>query len=87
MQIIRNDSDIIITDDEGRVTGWSYKKDARTEDYRNLVNAGLYVMQRSAVDEIEKIQEAKGEDKVDLEKDTQLARALEVLRSFPVLDR
>lgn len=63
------DSDIIITDDENRVTGWSYKKDARTEDYRNLVNAGLYVMQRSAVDEIEKIQKTKGEDKVDLEKE------------------
>lgn len=63
------DSDIIITDDESRVKGWSYKKDARTEDYRNLVNAGLYVMQRSAVDEIEKIQKTKGEDKVDLEKE------------------
>lgn len=63
------DSDIIITNDENRVIGWSYKKDVRTEDYRNLVNAGLYVMQRFAVDEIEKIQETKGEDKVDLEKE------------------
>lgn len=63
------DSDIIITDDESKVTGWSYKKDVRTEDYRNLVNAGLYVMQKAAVDEIEKIQSAKGEDKVDLEKE------------------
>ena len=63
------DSDIIITDDESRVTGWSYKKDVRTEDYRNLVNAGLYVMQRSAVDEIENVQAKKGEDKVDLEKE------------------
>ena len=63
------DSDIIITDDESKVTGWSYKKDVRTEDYRNLVNAGLYVMQKAAVDEIEKIQKTKGEDKVDLEKE------------------
>ena len=63
------DSDIIITDDESRVTGWSYKKDARTEDYKNLVNAGLYVMQRTAVDEIETIQKTKGENKVDLEKE------------------
>lgn len=63
------DSDIIITDDKSRVTGWSYKKDVRTEDYRNLVNAGLYVMQKSDVDEIEKIQKTKGEDKVDLEKE------------------
>lgn len=63
------DSDIIITDGASRVTGWSYKKDVRTEDYKNLVNAGLYVMQKSAVDEIEEIQETKGEDKVDLEKE------------------
>lgn len=63
------DSDIIIADGESKVTGWSYKKDVRTEDYRNLVNAGLYVMQKAAADEIEKIQRVKGEDKVDLEKE------------------
>lgn len=63
------DSDIIITDDASRVIGWSYKKDIRTEDYKNLVNAGLYVMQKSVVDEIEKIQRKRGEDKVDLEKE------------------
>ena len=63
------DSDIIITDDENRVTGWSYKKDVRTEDYKNLVNAGLYVMQKSATDAIEKLQVAKGVDKIDLEKE------------------
>jgi histidinol-phosphate phosphatase family protein len=63
------DSDIIITDDESRVTGWSYKKDFRTDDYQNLVNAGLYVMQRSVADKIEKIQQTKHEDKVDLEKE------------------
>lgn len=63
------DSDIIVTDDENRVTGWSYKKDVRNEDYRNLVNAGLYVMQKAAVDEIERVQRVKGEDKVDLEKE------------------
>lgn len=63
------DSDIIITDDKSRVIGWSYKKDVRTEDYKNLVNAGLYVMQKAVVDEIDKIQAIKGEDKVDLEKE------------------
>ena len=63
------DSDIIITDDNSRVIGWSYKKDVRTEDYKNLVNAGLYVMQKAVVDEIDKIQAIKGEDKVDLEKE------------------
>ena len=63
------DSDIIIIDNEKRVTGWSYKKDPRDKDYRNLVNAGLYVIQREAVDEITKIQYKKAEDKVDLEKE------------------
>ena len=63
------DSDIIITDDNCRVIGWSYKKDVRTEDYQNLVNAGLYVMQKTVIDEIEKSQATKGEDKVDLEKE------------------
>ena len=63
------DSDIIIVDDDDRVSGWSYKKEVRTEDYRNLVNAGLYVMQKDVVEEIEKVQTLKSEDKVDLEKD------------------
>ena len=63
------DSDIIITDYENRVIGWSYKKDVRTDDYRNLVNAGLYVMQKTAVNLIEQIQKENAVDKVDLEKD------------------
>lgn len=63
------DSDIIITDDAGRVTGWSYKKDIRLDDYRNLVNAGIYVMQKAVVGAIEKIQNNREEEKVDLEKD------------------
>lgn len=63
------DSDIIISNEQNRVIGWSYKKDVRTSDYANLVNAGLYVMDKSFVDRIERIQEIKGEDKVDLEKE------------------
>ncbi len=63
------DSDIIIINDEYRVTGWSYKKDPRTKDYRNLVNAGLYIMQRETVNEIAEIQLRKADDKVDLEKE------------------
>lgn len=74
------DSDIVITDDENRVTGWSYKKDIRTKDYRNLVNAGLYVMQKIAVDEIERVQIAKDEDKVDLEKEI----IIPLIPSFPI---
>lgn len=63
------DSDIVITDNNDRVTGWSYKKDIRTEDYKNLVNAGLYVLEKEVVDSICQIQMTKGEDKVDLEKE------------------
>ena len=63
------DSDIIIANEKNRVKGWSYKKDARTNDYRNLVNAGLYVMNKAVVNEIEQIQKSKSEDKVDLEKE------------------
>lgn len=63
------DSDIIIADDTDRVIGWSYKKDVRLDDYKNLVNAGIYVMQKAVVCEIEKIQGSKGEEKVDLEKE------------------
>lgn len=63
------DSDIIIIDQDSCVTGWSYKKDVRTFDYRNLVNAGLYVMQKEIVKEIASIQEQKNNDFVDLEKE------------------
>ena len=63
------DSDIIITDEQDRVIGWSYKKEIRYTDYRNLVNAGIYVMNKTVADRIETIQSAKGEDKVDLEKE------------------
>lgn len=63
------DSDIVITDNSDRVTGWSYKKDIRTEDYKNLVNAGLYVLEKEVVDSICQIQMTKGEEKVDLEKE------------------
>lgn len=63
------DSDIIIADEKDRVTGWSYKKDVRTSDYKNLVNAGLYILNKRAVDLIEAAQKEKGEDKIDLEKE------------------
>lgn len=38
------DSDLAVTDGENRITGWKYKNEERTEDYRNLVNAGVYVL-------------------------------------------
>lgn len=63
------DSDIIVTNGESRVDGWSYKKEMRTKEYKNLVNAGLYVMEKAAVDEVERVQKIKGDNKVDLEKE------------------
>ena len=56
------DSDIIVTDEQDRVTGWSYKKDKRDFYYKNLVNAGLYVIDKSALSHT-------GGEKTDLEKD------------------
>lgn len=63
------DSDIVITDNNNKVIGWSYKKDVRTQDYENLVNAGIYVIEKTAVGNIEKIQVENSNAKVDLEKD------------------
>ncbi len=57
------DSDILISDSEKKVTGWNSKHSVRTEDYKNLVNAGLYVVKRKIVDLI------KENEKTDLEKD------------------
>lgn len=63
------DSDIVIADKDGRVTGWSYKNTARNSDYPNLTNAGLYVMNRNIANVVQTVQEKKGTQKVDLEKD------------------
>lgn len=56
------DSDIIVSDSEGVVIGWSYKNIERTIDYRNQVNAGVYVI---APEVLERISENQ---KTDLEK-------------------
>lgn len=63
------DSDIVIVDKAGRVTGWSYKNTERSNDYPNLTNAGLYVMNRNIADRVQTVQGNKGTNKVDLEKD------------------
>lgn len=57
-----HDSDILVTDDESRVTEWSRKNTIRERDYRNLVNAGLYIVSRRALEKL------PDEQKVDLEK-------------------
>lgn len=38
------DSDILVTDAEGRVLAWSSKKEENRGELRNLVNAGLYIL-------------------------------------------
>lgn len=63
------DSDIVIADKDGRVAGWSYKNTERTEDYPNLTNAGLYVMNKRVADVVKAVREKKEIRKVDLEKD------------------
>lgn len=57
------DSDIVITDEKSCVIEWSYKNSERTENYENLVNAGLYVVEREFVESLPLHQ------KTDLEKD------------------
>ncbi len=63
------DSDLILAEENGLVTGWSGKKEARTEDYKNLVNAGLYVLSKEVTTAIEEHQLRTGAIKTDLEKD------------------
>lgn len=41
------DSDIVIVDDNNRVTSWKSKKDKSNFDTRNLVNAGMYVFSKN----------------------------------------
>ena len=62
------DSDIVITDGDSRVVGWLYKNTERDEYYKNLVNAGIYVLDRKIAEYISEIQ-CDGKEKVDLEKD------------------
>lgn len=63
------DSDIVLTDKDGRVTGWSRKNDPFREDCPNTVNAGLYLIEKSVIPTLEEAQERRCEDKLDLEKD------------------
>lgn len=56
------DSDILVTDCENRVIGWSYKSTARMSDYKNLVNAGVYILSKEVLKYI------SANQKTDLEK-------------------
>lgn len=56
------DSDILVADADGRVTGWSDKGTKRERDYENLVNAGLYVVEKRALERL------PASPRIDLEK-------------------
>jgi len=43
------DSDIVVTDNENRIIGWSRKNTERKYDYKNLVNAGIYVINKEII--------------------------------------
>lgn len=57
------DSDIVVTDNENLIIGWSKKNTERTSDYKNLVNAGIYIVNKECVQNIPMYK------KTDLEKD------------------
>ncbi len=57
------DSDLVLMDDEGQVTGFDVKTNDRPYWYRNLVNAGIYVLSGGLIQNITQPQ------KLDLEKD------------------
>lgn len=61
------DSDLLLTGQEGQVVGWISKNEVRAQEYENLVNAGVYVFSRQALDVLASPVEA-AEKKVDLEK-------------------
>lgn len=63
------DSDIIIADKNGKVNGWICKNVDIKYDYKNLVNAGIYVINKKIVDYIISFQNKSGRETVDLEKD------------------
>ena len=57
------DSDIVITEEDGRVCDINSKHSIRTDWYDNCVNSGLYMVSRSFCKHI------SGGTKTDLEKD------------------
>ena len=56
------DSDIVLTDDNSCITAWNHKNSVRVEDYKNQVNAGVYVFSPTILEEITE------NTKIDLEK-------------------
>lgn len=63
------DSDIVITNDENRVIEWSCKNTERAKDFNNLVNAGVYIVNRKICNYVFEVQHDREIQKLDLEKD------------------
>ena len=57
------DSDIVITDTKDRIVDWKAKNSPRNDYYKNLVNAGIYILKKELVHYIQK------DKKMDLETD------------------
>lgn len=57
------DSDIVVTNDKNRVIGWERKNCKRVSDYKNLVNAGIYVVNKNVINRFPR------QEKIDMEKD------------------
>lgn len=57
------DSDVLTLDRDNRVIGCLFKNEVRVEDYRNIVNAGIYILQRDVLNILHK------PVKMDMEKD------------------
>ena len=58
------DSDLVVVDNESRVTGFDSKENDRSKyDYRNIVNSGIYVLSARTLDTI------TAPEKLSLEKD------------------
>ncbi len=57
------DSDLIEINSNGCVIGWNSKNGKREKNYRNLVNAGLYILSKKSLNRLEGLQTA------DMEKD------------------
>lgn len=58
------DSDLLLNDEEGRVRGFVLKKEGRGCNCRNLVNAGIYMVNRNFLERL-----PQRPEKLDLEKD------------------
>lgn len=70
------DSDLVLMDERGQVTGIDSKRNVRDGWYHNQVNAGFYILEREICDYV------RHGEKMDLEKDVLLPAAKESRRVY-----